>query len=303
MRMTASVSARCVLRGPWGIDLPPLADCMMLHVVTAGSCRIEVPGQQPRVLREGSVSLVPHGAGHRMRSAPEVACVPLFDLPIQRITERYETLELGEEGSDDETHVVCVVVRCEQLTAERLASQLPALLLVESWRQGDGDAEWMHQTLRFLAHEARSSRPGGETIITRLADILIVQVIRAWLAGEAAGEASGWLAALRDDQIGRSLAAIHGTPERPWTLETLAREASMSRSSFASRFVELVGETPLRYLAHWRLQVARQRLRDGDESVAEVARAVGYGSEPAFGRAYKRAFGISPGRDRKAPEP
>jgi AraC-like DNA-binding protein len=141
-------------------------------------------------------------------------------------------------------------------------------------------------------------RPGGETVITHLADILIIQAIRSWL--DSAPDANrGWLAALRDKQIGRALAAIHRQPEKAWSVDSLAREVGMSRSGFSARFTQLVGNSAMRYLTRWRMQLARAQLAEGTTQISQIADRLGYQSEAAFCRAFKREFGISPGSFRR----
>jgi AraC-like DNA-binding protein len=165
------------------------------------------------------------------------------------------------------------------------------VLHLDTW---DDDGSWLHSTLRLIAREAATLRPGGETVLTRLADVLVIQAIRAWL--DTAPEARrGWLAALRDDQVGRALRVIHQAPERDWSVGDLAREVGMSRSAFAARFTGLVGEPVMRYVADWRLQQARVHLGQSSEPLSAVARRFGYQSEAAFCRAFKRTFGVPPG--------
>ena len=145
-----------------------------------------------------------------------------------------------------------------------------------------------------MAAEARERRPGGETVITRLADVLVIHAIRGWIEQDSAAQ-SGWLAALRDRQIGRALTLIHRDPARPWTLGLLASEVAMSRSAFAARFSELVGLPAMQYVARWRMHLATTWLRDNDTGLGELASRFGYRSEAAFSRAFKRVVGMSPG--------
>ena len=152
----------------------------------------------------------------------------------------------------------------------------------------------MQGTLRLIATETRHPRPGGEAVITRLSDILVIQAIRAWI-GTADAAQAGWLGALRDPQIGAALALIHSDPARAWTVAELAGELAMSRSAFAARFTELVGEPVVQYLTRWRMQVATEALREDGATVAELAGALGYRSEAAFARAFKRVVGVAPG--------
>jgi len=295
LRLTGCVYARSELSAPWGVDLPRLEGHMMFHIVTAGHCWLEIDGSEPVRLERGSLALVPHGQGHHLVDEPGRKAVPFFDLPIERITERYERLTWGGGGAT--CRLLCVVVRFDHAAAERLVAALPPVLQIDAW--AGGDDRWLADTLQFIAREAETLRPGGETVITRLADILVIQMIRHWIETEADAE-SGWFAALRDEQLGRAIAAIHRKPAAHWTLASLANTAFMSRSAFAARFTEVVGEPAMRYLARWRLQLARTILREGDDTLGMVAERVGYGSEASFCRAFKREFGLPPGKDRRA---
>lgn len=294
LRLTGSLYCRSELSAPWNIALPALEGCMMFHIVTSGRVVLEVKGEDPVVLEQGGLALVPHGQGHLIYSSPDAPTVPLFDLPIHKVSERYEILEHGGGGA--RTQLICGVVQFDHVAAEQLIRQFPAVLQVDAWDE-EGDS-WLHSTIRFLAREARELRPGGETVMTRLADIVVVQMIRAWIA-EAKDQDRGWFAALRDRKIGQALVAIHEDPGSAWTLERLARRASMSRSSFAARFSSIVGEPVMQYLTRWRMQVARAHLRDGTETMASVADLCGYRSEAAFCRAFKRIYGMPPSRMRK----
>lgn len=296
LRLTGTLYCRAELTAPWGVDVPALDGSMTLLVVTAGRCLLEVDGAEPRLLRQGSLTLIPHGTPHRLRSGPDADTEPLFDIPVEQVSECYEIMRHG--GGGDCTHATYGVVRFDHVAAQRLVSQLPEVLHIDAW---DDDANWLNSTLQFISREALALRPGGETVITRLADILVIQAIRSWL--DSAPEANqGWLAALRDEQVGRALALIHRAPERQWSVASLAQEVGMSRSAFSARFTDLAGEPAMRYLAHWRMQLARMHLRQTSEPLSVVARRFGYRSEAAFCRAFKRAFGVPPGNARQAAE-
>jgi AraC-like DNA-binding protein len=152
----------------------------------------------------------------------------------------------------------------------------------------------------LIAAETRHVRPGGDAVITRLADVLIIQAIRWWIETDPSAQ-TGWLGALRDEQIGHALSLIHGDPARPWTVASLADELPMSRSAFAARFTELVGEPVMQYLTRWRMRVALNVLRDEGATVGELADRLGYRSEAAFARAFKRVVGVAPGSVKRAP--
>ncbi len=293
LRLTGTLYCRSELTAPWGIDLPAFEGCMMFHIVTGGRCWLEVEGAEPCLLQRGSLALVPHGAGHLIRSELDVEPEPLFDIPVQKVSERYEVMRHG--GGGEPTHLTCGVVQFDHVAAEQLIAQLPKVLQIDTW---DDEGSWLHSTLRFIAHEARELRPGGETVITRLADILVIQMIRSWIDSSPRAD-HGWLAALRDAQVGRALNLMHRQPAQPWTVASLAQEVGMSRSAFSARFSQLVGQPVMHYLTQWRMRLARIQLRETTEPLSALASGVGYQSEAAFCRTFKRFFGLSPGKVRR----
>jgi len=194
------------------------------------------------------------------------------------------------------TSLVCGAVRFDHPAAHHLVKLLPRMISVEAW--SSPQADWIQSTLRFMAAEAQALRPGGETVITRLADILVIQAIRSWIAQDPAAQ-TGWLGALQDEQIGRAISLIHRDPARAWTVASLAAEVAMSRSAFAARFTELVGEPAMHHVARWRMYVALTWLKEDGAALGELASRLGYQSEAAFSRAFKRIIGVSPGAVRR----
>jgi len=290
LRLTGTLYCRSELTAPWGIEMPAFEDCMLFHIVTSGQCWLEVEGDEPRLLQQGSMVLLPHGTGHCARSGPTAEAQPLFDIPVEQVSDRYEIMRYGGDG--EFTHLTCGVVRFDHVAGQQLISLLPRVLQVDSW--ADDEDSWLQSTLRFIAREAKELRPGGETVITHLADILIIQAIRSWIDSTSEAD-QGWLAALRDDKVGKALALIHREPEKDWSVALLAKEVGMSRSGFSARFTELVGESAMRYLTKWRMQLARVQLQETSDSLSVLAYRLGYQSEVAFCRAFKRTFGMSPG--------
>jgi AraC-like DNA-binding protein len=173
-----------------------------------------------------------------------------------------------------------------------LIAVLPETIHVEA--SSSPQAGWLQSTLSLMAAEAQELRPGGEAVITRLGDILVIQALRSWIATDPAGQ-TGWLGALRDPQVGRAIALIHRAPARPWTVAALAHEVAMSRSAFAARFTELTGGPVMRYVARTRMHLAWSALKEEGATVAELASRLGYRSEAAFSRAFKRIVGVPPG--------
>ena len=304
LRMTGTLYCRSDLSAPWGLTLPPVPGCLMVHAVTAGHALLTVDGHAPLRLGPGDLALVPHGEGHALTSGPGAAAPSFFALPRRELTPRYELLRHG--GGGEPTAMACAVVRCDRPAAAFLIRALPRVLHVPAQGLEAEDAEaalaaeWVRSTLRLMDAEARALRPGGETVMTRLADVLVVQAVRVWLATDPAAQ-RGWLGALRDAHVGPALAAIHREPGRAWTVEALADTAALSRSAFAERFAALVGEPPFRYLTRWRMALAPTLLAEEGLTVGEAADRLGYGSETAFSRAFHRVHGVPPGsvsRDR-----
>lgn len=297
LRMSGVFYCRSEFTAPWGLELPPFEHCVMFHIVTAGQCWLDVQGTEPRRLRPGDLALVPHGEGHLLLSEPGVRAARLFDLHREQVSERYEILQHG--GGGTEATVICGVVRFDNPAARHLIKLLPRLINVDAW--SSPEMEWIQSTLRFMAAEARELRAGGETVITRLADILVIQAIRSWMAREPAAQ-TGWLGALRDKQIGRAIALIHRNPSSQWTLASLAAKVGMSRSAFAERFTQLVGEPAMHYVARWKMHTALLWIKESDTPLGELATRLGYESEAAFSRAFKRIIGTSPGAARRREE-
>jgi AraC-like DNA-binding protein len=294
LRMTSTFYSRCEFSAPWGLVLPPFDDTMMFHVVTAGRCWLEVEGEEPVLLQPGGLALVPHGGGHRLASEPGIDGPHLFDIPREDISERYEVIRQG--GGGPATRLICGTARFDHPAARRLAGILPRVINIEATESPE--LGWVQSTLHFIAAEARELRPGGETVITRLADILVIQAIRAWIERDPAAR-TGWLGALRDPQIGRAITLIHREPARDWSVASLASEVAMSRSAFAARFADLTGEPPMQYVTRWRMLLAQIWLEEDGATVGELASRLGYRSEAAFSRAFKRYQGVSPGAVRR----
>ncbi|MEM1295974.1 MAG: AraC family transcriptional regulator [Verrucomicrobiota bacterium] len=294
LRMGSTFYCRSELTAPWGMDLPPMEDTLMFHIVTAGSCWVDIPGVESRLLRVGDFALAPQGTGHVIKSDSSAEAVPLFDLPRVEWGDRYEHIRFGGGGA--ETGLVCGAVHFQHPTAIRLIQMLPKIITIDASTPG---SDWMLSTIRLMISEAQEMRPGGDTVIQRVSDILVIQAIRSWLDNDPKAK-TGWLGALQDEQIGKAIMLVHRDPIAHWTVASLAESVGMSRSSFAAKFMELVGEGPMQYVRHWRMQVAVTWLRETDDSVGEMAERLGYQSEAAFNRAFKNFIGVTPGAVRRS---
>jgi AraC-like DNA-binding protein len=267
---------------------------LWFHVVTSGRLWLETGKDDRDWIQLGDLALVPHGEGHVLRSEPGAPAPAILDLEREAVSDRYEILRHGDGGAP--TSLICGAVRFEHPAAGNLIEILPSTIHIEA--SSTPRLEWMQSVLRLIASEAAELRPGGEAVITRLGDILVIQAIRAWIESDPAAR-KGWLGALQDPQIGRAISHIHRDPARNWTVASLAHELAMSRSAFAARFTELVGEPVMSYVARWRMQVAVAALQDEGATVGQLADRLGYRSEAAFSRAFKRVVGVSPGAIRR----
>jgi AraC-like DNA-binding protein len=275
------------------VTMPQFPDTLTFHIVGRGTAYLEVDGEDPVILEAGTLALVPRGIGHRIATGPGAAVLGRADLlPQTMLGDSFSLLRIGPDDAEAHLAMLCGVVAFESPAVQEVLAVLPPVIRVDSARY-----PVMAALLPLLERELREPRPGGDAVATRLADVLVVETVRVWLAGEPESS-TGWLAALRDPQIGRAIAAVHRTPGAQWTLRSLASAAAMSRSAFAARFAAIVGVPPMAYVSSVRMSAARSRLHTG-EAVSSVASAFGYGSAAAFSRAYARVTGETPGRSRR----
>jgi len=291
LRVRGAVMANLRARGQWGIGIPPTPKAT-LHAVTTGECWVHVNGRAPLQQRPGDVVLLPTGAAHVIASAPGTPSRPWHKVAAGQAHDPAHECVLDGPGEGGQTHVICAGFEYDHEVAQPLLSLMPPLLLLTGPAVAEGSP--VYATLGILGHELAARTPGSATVIDRLIDVLFVQVIRSWLGTEADSDRS-WLQALRDPTIGRALSLLHANPAEPWTIDTLAREVSLSRATLTRRFSALVGEPPLSYLTRWRMDLAARYLRETDRAVSTIARDVGYTSEFAFSRAFSRLRGMPPG--------
>ena len=295
VRVVAACYGRLEATAPWGIRVRPGEDAKF-HVVLEGHARLVVEGvAEPIELSAGDIVALPHGHAHSLLDDPSITAQPLEELLVCRARGDNSVLRVG--GGGQSSTIVSGRFRFEDRKNNPLLSVLPPVITLRG--EMGKSVRWLEPTLKFIACEAQSGRPGSQTVIARLADVLFIQIVRGHLASLPVN-GSGWLGALADGQIGAALGHIHQSPEQDWTVQSLAAKVAMSRSAFASRFMRLVGEPPLSYVTRWRMQKAASMLRDGKQTLAEVAAQVGYDSEAAFSKAFKRAVGSAPGAYRRA---
>lgn len=295
LQLEGTLYCRGEFTAPWSVAIPRLEGFLTFAVVTSGRCWLVLDDGTRYRMEQGSLALLPHGQPHVICSDPDLPSDPLFSLPIERLSDRLEALSYG--GGGDLTRTMYGVVRFDRQAARYLMKQLPPVVRIDVWE--DDTEQWLQSTLQLITREARDLRPGGDIVITRLADVLVIQAIRNWL-DSTVGVERGWIAALRDPHIGQALALIHHTPGADWRIAELARRVGMSRSAFAARFTHLLGCAPMAYVAEWRLNLARGRIAATRDTLPEIALAAGYQSAAAFSRAFRRHFGAPPGSFRQS---
>jgi AraC-like DNA-binding protein len=278
--------------------LPASERVVSFHFITEGSCWAMLPhGRDDAIKVEaGDVVVVPQGETHILGSAvhlPSVSSAPLIADHVARAPG--EVMLLTHGGGGEVCRMVCGFLAAQDVLRNPLLSALPRLFKVD---MRGSSTPWLESSLRFAAREAATKRAGGTTVLAKLSELLFVEAIRRYIDTMPA-DRTGWLAALRDRLVSRALSLLHARPADPWTVEDLARRVGLSRSALAQRFGDLVGVPPMQYLAQWRLELAAQQLRHSDRPLALVAEQVGYESEAAFSRAFKRAHGMSPGAWRR----
>jgi AraC-like DNA-binding protein len=292
LRMTGTFYCTAAYSSPWALALPSTGGEARLHVITTGSAFLRVAGLEPLALEQGDLVLLPHGAGHELACQRETPLLPQDAIRAEYFGDHYAHFTCGR---GDETRLVCIRAAFDDPVSRRLIAWLPKIIHVPA--AATHTLLTMDHVVRLIAQEARELRPGGRTIIQRLTDVLLIQALRWWLENEPATQYE-WLRALHDKQISRVIRLIHRDPARAWTMNRLAAEAGMSRSLLALRFKELVGVSVMRYLVGWRMQLALSCLRREDIDIAQLAERVGYQSQSAFIRAFKRYIGAAPGAAR-----
>lgn len=264
------------------------------HVVTRGSCWASVVGRDiaPVQLEAGDVVAFPQGDAHVMSSAPGMRGeldMSVFEYP-HGAAQLPLLLNLDGGGSES-THLVCGFLGCDSRLFNPLLEALPPILHIRN--SGTARSSWLAEFTRFAVMEASEKRTGGVGVLSKLGELMFVELVRRYVE-TLPDESRGWLGGLRDRHVGRALNLLHSSPARDWTLEGLAREVGLSRSSFAERFTGFVGIPPMQYLQKWRLQMAASRLAEGNASIATIAAETGYESEAAFSRAFKKIIGEPP---------
>ena len=267
---------------------------IIFHLITEGRAyaRIEQDGL-PICLAAGDIVMFPQGEAHLMGNGAPVK-------PVDSTTQLQQVLAEGRMlsqfgGGGELTKVICGYLTCDPQLSQIFLAGLPSIIRINI--RDDAAGKWLEETFRFSVGQAEASVPGGAAVVAKLSEVLFIETLRRYIA-QLPPEQSGWLAGVRDPEVGKTLALLHRKPADPWTIASLAQEVGTSRSVLAERFRRYLSETPIAYLTRWRLQLGAQLLTSTSHSVAQIAGEVGYESEPAFNRAFKREFTLPPARFR-----
>ncbi len=306
VRLTGAIFLSVDAAAPWVAEAPPARELgphilpgvehvIEYHVITAGSCWGGIVEERAERLETGDVIVFPQGDAHVMSSAPGMRGIPDRDSARQAQTSGLPITVRLDGGGADRTRVICGFLGCDARPFNPLLSALPRVLHVSRRDTEDGVID---RFVQLALSESVTKRAGADAVLARLSELLFVEVVRRYLATLPPGNV-GWLAGLRDDGVGRVLARLHERPAHDWSLDALAREVGMSRSVLAERFTHFVGIPPMQYLAQWRMQLAATLLSTTSMTLADIADRVGYGSETALSRAYKRSLGVAPAQWRR----
>jgi AraC-like DNA-binding protein len=306
VRLTGALFFAVDAAHPWGVDVPradriapailPGAQHVVSYdIVLKGSGWVRMAGMDPIRFESGDILVFPHAEPYALLSAPDQQPEFDFDETLQFLREMAAgklpfVVREGGAGSE-RIQFVCGYLGCDMRPFNPLLSTLPRFIRME--RSDAEPDDLLARLIRLTLAESRTRRFGGQAIGLRLSELIFVEVLRRYLEALPAGR-GGWLAGLRDPAVSRVLGLLHAEPARSWTLDELAQKAGLSRATLADRFAHFVGSPPMQYLTLWRMQIAARLMADHGMKVAAVAHEVGYNSEAAFSRAFKRATGMSP---------
>jgi len=305
VRLVGAIFIQARFTAPWCYQSPsadsaapflePGAERVVIfHLITEGECYVELGDEAPVHLVAGDAVLFPQGHAHRMCSQPGLP--PAKGARLDEVLARRPRI-LSYGGGGATTRLVCGYLACDARLARMLLAGLPALVRVNV--RGSNAGSWLEASVRYALAEVRSPRPGGAGVLAKLSEVLFIEVLRLYMNEQGAAR-TGWLAGLGDRVVGTALNALHERPAQAWTLEDLARTAGTSRSVLAERFQQLVGSAPMQYLTQWRMLLAANLLCRSNAPLARIAEDVGYQTDTAFSRAFRREFGAPPAAWRRS---
>jgi AraC-like DNA-binding protein len=303
VRLTGAAFFDVAAKEPWVAESPPRdmilpkilpgADHLIAyHVVTMGRCFASLIGGQPMTVEAGEVVVFVNGDPHVMSSSPGLRADPIAPEALNAATAGRLPFVINYGGDGPvSAKLVCGYLACDARPFNPLLENLPPVIKAGGPR--DGDAGWLGQFIRVAVMESTGKRAGGESVLAKLSELMFIEVVRRYLEA-LPPEQAGWLAGLRDPFVGKALSLLHGRPAHAWTIEELSKQVGLSRSVLAERFADLLGIPPMHYLAKWRMQIASELLSGGNTNVATIAARIGYESEAAFSRAFKKMMGVPP---------
>ena len=301
VRLTGAVFFDVATNAPWVAEqpsremvlpkiLPGASHLIAYHVVTEGRCFATIVGGEATEVEAGEVVVFTQGDAHVMSSSPGMRADPVTQETMDEITASQLPFFVNYGDRGPRASLVCGFLACDDRPFNPLLANLPRV--IKAGDRSGGNSGWLGQFIRLATMETTEKRAGGESVLAKLSELMFIEVVRRYIELLPPGQ-NGWLAGLRDASVGRALSLIHGTPSRDWTIEDMAREAGLSRTVFAERFKALVGMPPMQYLGLWRMQVATGLIARG-ANLATVAEEVGYSTEAAFSRAFKKITGAVP---------
>ena len=273
---------------------PAAGHAIIYHLLTEGHASARIVDGERVTLSAGDLVIFPHGDAHIIENGPPTQTLELAKEIDRIVTQGLKLSRLG--GGGDVTRFICGFMACDPQLSQVFLNGLPRVFKISIRNSASG--RWLEDSLRFSVNEAHASHPGGEAVLARLSELLFVETLRAYIAHLPADQ-TGWLAGARDVEVGKALALMHRSPAHPWTIASLAKDIGVSRSLLVERFRRYLNEAPMAYLTRWRLQLGAQMLSSTSYSVAQISSEVGYESEAAFNRAFKREFGTPPARFRR----
>ena len=306
VRLVGAIFIHARFTAPWSYRSPradsaaPLLEpgaerVVIFHLVTEGECYVELEGEPALRLVAGDVVVFPHGDAHVMASAPGLP--PAQGSRLQAVLSR-RPRQLSFGGGGATTRIVCGYLACDARLANMLLAGLPPVLRVNV--RGSNAGVWLETSVRYALSEARSAkRPGGAGVLAKLAEVLFIETLRLYINDQSVGR-TGWLAGMGDRIVSAALNQMHERPAHAWTLEELARVAGTSRSVLAERFQHMVGTSPMQYLTQWRMVLAANLLARSNAPLARIAEDVGYQTDTAFSRAFRREYGEPPAAWRRS---
>ena len=280
-----------VLSATLATDAPHM---LLYHFVVDGSARVKLDGSADLELSPGDIVVFPHGDSHHLSAG--AGTNSLDSAAVFRKVSTRDLSPMQGGGGGPVTQFICGYLTCDPLLCGPILESLPPMLKVNV--RTDRSGQWLERSIVHLAEEAASGSAGSEAMLAKLSEALFVDTLRRYMAG-LPEQTTGWLAGARDQVVGRSLALLHARANHPWTIAELAEAVGVSRSALVARFTRYLSNPPMTYLAGWRLRLAAQALTGTPRGVADIAADVGYESEAAFNRAFKRQFGVPPARYRR----